>query len=168
MMAATPLTVQEVDQEIRMYEEHIKFKCEQKAVRSELTKSKKPVSDGHILELRLDIDELQELHFVSTWPHVKKILSSTVSKLEDIPHIPGLKWKGNTEKGRKWSDVVADREPQRIVKNLTSILNTETMITSRPAQSTNFDIRRKRKKSNLEFIQAGVNMQCHEFIYHHE
>jgi len=64
------------------------------------------------LELRLDIDELQELHFVSTWPHVKKILSSVVSKLEDILHTPGLKWKGTTEKGRKWSDVVADRDPQ--------------------------------------------------------
>jgi len=65
-MAATPLTVWEVDQEIRMYMEHIKLKYKQKAVHSELTKSKKPVSDGRILELRLDIDELQELHFVST------------------------------------------------------------------------------------------------------
>ena len=49
--AATPLTVQEVDQEIRMYEVHTKFKCEQKAVHSKLTKSKKPVNDEHILEL---------------------------------------------------------------------------------------------------------------------
>jgi len=111
---------------------------------------------------------LQELHSVSTWPHVKKILPSTVFRLEDIPHTPGLKWKGNTGKGRKWSDVVANSEPQRSVKNLTSIVNTETVITSRPEQSTNFDIRRKRKKSNLEFIQAGVNTHCHEFSYHHE
>jgi len=49
-----------------------------------------------------------------------------------------------------------------------STQNTETVIISRPAQSTNFDIRRKRKKSNLEFIQTGVNMQCHEFINHQE
>jgi len=62
MMAAAPLTVQKVDQEIRMYVEYIKAKCEQKALHSELTKSKKPVSDGHILEPRLDIDKLQDLH----------------------------------------------------------------------------------------------------------
>jgi hypothetical protein len=49
VMAAAPLTVQKVDQEIRMYVEYIKLKCEQKAVHSELTKS--TVSDGHILEL---------------------------------------------------------------------------------------------------------------------
>jgi len=30
MTAATPLTVQEVDQEIRVYEVHTKFKCEQR------------------------------------------------------------------------------------------------------------------------------------------
>jgi hypothetical protein len=53
MMAAAPFTVQEVDQEIRMYVEYIKLKCEQKAVHSELTKSKKPVSDRHIFEPRL-------------------------------------------------------------------------------------------------------------------
>jgi hypothetical protein len=108
MMAAALLTVHEVDQEIGMYVEHIKFKYEQKAVHSELTKSKKPVSDGHIMEFRLDTDELQKLHFVSMLPHVKKILSSIVSKLEDILHTTGLKCKGTTEKGRKWSDVVAD------------------------------------------------------------
>jgi hypothetical protein len=105
------------------------------------------VSDGHILELRLDTDELQELHFVSTWSHVKKILSSTVSKLEEKPHTPGLKRKGNIEKGRKWSDVVADRAPQRIVKNLTSILNTETVITSRPARSN---------QEKKEEVESGI------------
>jgi hypothetical protein len=115
-----------------MYVEHIKLKGEQKAVHSELTKSKKPVSDGHILELILDIDELQELYFVSMRPHVKKILSSVVSKLEGTLHTTGLKWKGTTEKGRKWSDVVADGDPHGIVKNLTSTQNTETVITSRP------------------------------------
>jgi len=106
------------------------LKGEQKAVHSELTKSKKPVSDGHILELILDIDELQEPHFVSTRPHVKKILSSMVSKLADTLHTTGLKWRGTTEKGRKWSDVVADRDPRRTVKNLTSTRNKETVITS--------------------------------------
>jgi hypothetical protein len=65
-------------------------------VHSELTKS--TVSDGHILELWLDTDELQELHFVSTRPRVKKILSYTVSKLEDIFRTTGVKWKGTMEK----------------------------------------------------------------------
>jgi hypothetical protein len=115
-------------------------------VQSELTKSKKPVSDGHILEIRLDIDELHELHFVSMQPHVQIILSSIVSKLDDIFHTTGLKWKGTTEKGIKCSDVVAERDPHRIVKNLTSTQNTETVITSQPTRSTNFDIRRNRKK----------------------
>ena len=78
--------------------EHVQLKGEQKALHSELTKSKKPVGDGHILELILDTDELQELHFVSTWPHVKKLLLSIVSKLEDILRATGLKWKGTTEK----------------------------------------------------------------------
>ena len=44
-------------------------------------------------------------------------------------------------------DVVVDRDPHRIVKNLTSTQNFKTMITFWPALSTNFDIRRNGMKS---------------------
>jgi hypothetical protein len=138
-----------------------------KAVHSKLTKSNKQVSDGNILELTLEIDELQELRYMSTQPHFKKILLTTVSKLEDILHTTGLKWKGTTEKGKKWSNVVADRDPHRTVKNLTSTHNKETVM-SQPVRSTNFDIRKNRKKQSLAFIQRGVNIYCYEFINHHE
>ena len=42
------------------------------------------MSDESVLELRLDVDELQELQYMSTRPDVKNIVSSIVSKLEDF------------------------------------------------------------------------------------
>lgn len=47
-------------------------------------------------------------------------------------------------------DVVADRDPHRIVKNLTSTQHIKTVITW-PALSTNFDIRRNEMKSSKSF-----------------
>jgi hypothetical protein len=52
------------------------------------------VSDESVLELRLDVDELQELQYVSTQPDVKNIVSSTISKLEDFT-------QNYIEKGKK-------------------------------------------------------------------
>jgi hypothetical protein len=48
-------------------------------------------------------------------------------------------------------DVVADRDPHRIVKNLTSTQNIKTVITLWPALFTNFDIRRNGMKSSKSF-----------------
>jgi len=48
-------------------------------------------------------------------------------------------------------DVVAGRDPHRIVKNLTSTQNIKTVITFWPALSTNFDIRRNGMKSSKSF-----------------
>jgi len=53
------------------------------------------VSDESVLELRLDIDELQELQYMSMRPNVKNLMSSIVSKLEDFTQY-------YIEKGRKW------------------------------------------------------------------
>jgi hypothetical protein len=47
-MAAAIWTVEEVDQEIRMYVEYIKLKCKHKIVHSELMKSKKLVRDENV------------------------------------------------------------------------------------------------------------------------
>lgn len=54
----------------------------------------------------------------------------------------------NYRKRKKVVDLVADRDPHRIVKNLMSTQNIKTMITSQPALSTNFDIQRNGTKSN--------------------
>jgi hypothetical protein len=47
--------------------------------------------------------------------------------------------------------VFADRDPHRIVKNLTSTQHIKTTITFWPALSTNFDIRRNEMKSSESF-----------------
>jgi hypothetical protein len=61
-MAAATWTVEVMNQEIWIYVECIILKCELKTVHSELMKSKQLVNDESVLELRLDVDELQELH----------------------------------------------------------------------------------------------------------
>jgi hypothetical protein len=48
-------------------------------------------------------------------------------------------------------DVFADRDPHRIVKNLTFTQNIKTVITFWPAMSTDFDIRRNGMKSSKSF-----------------
>lgn len=63
-------TVEDLNQEIRIYVECIILKCELKTVHSELMKSKQLVSDESVLELRLDVDKLQELQYMFTAIHV--------------------------------------------------------------------------------------------------
>jgi hypothetical protein len=58
-------------------------------------KSKQLVSDESVLDLRLDVDELQELQYMSMRPNVKNIVSSIVSRLEDFTQY-------YIKKGRKW------------------------------------------------------------------
>lgn len=94
-MAAANLTVEDMNQEIGIYVECIILKCELKTVHSELMKSKQLVSDESVLELRLDVDELQELQYMSRWPNVKNIVSSIVYKLEYFTQYC-------IERGRKW------------------------------------------------------------------
>jgi len=94
-MAAATLTAEDMNQEIGLYVECIILKCELKTVHSELMKSKQLVSDERVLELRLDVDELQELQYMSTWPDVKNIVSSIVYKLEYFTQYC-------IERGRKW------------------------------------------------------------------
>jgi hypothetical protein len=60
-VAAATWTVEDVNQEIRIYVECIILNCEQKTVHSQLMKSKQLVSDESVLELRVDVDGLQEL-----------------------------------------------------------------------------------------------------------
>jgi len=62
-MAAATCTVENVNQEIRIYVECVILKCAQKTVCNKLMKSKLLMSDESVLELRLDVDELQELQF---------------------------------------------------------------------------------------------------------
>jgi hypothetical protein len=94
-VAAATWTVEDMNQEIKICVECIILKCEQKTVHSKLMKSKQLVSDESVLELRLDVDELQELQYVSTWPNVKTIMLSVFSKLEDFTQY-------YIEKGRVW------------------------------------------------------------------
>jgi len=94
-VAATTWTVEDMNQEIRICVECIILKCEQKTVHSKLMKSKQLVTDESVLEHRLDVDELQELRYMSMRPNVKNIMSSIFSKLEDFTQY-------YIEKGRKW------------------------------------------------------------------
>jgi hypothetical protein len=54
----------------------------------------------------------------------------------------------NYRKRKEVVGLVADIDPHRIVKNLTSTQNIKTMITSQPLLSTNFDIQRNGTKSS--------------------
>jgi hypothetical protein len=108
-----------------------------KLIQSESRKASTSASGRSELELKLDIDELQELHTMCTRSSVRTFISQFISQLEALfDKIPSYSTSKEMEK-TMWSDIVAGRHlsvPEYIPITAQGI---ETVITSRPSNYYN-------------------------------
>ena len=140
-MAATTWKVGGCDQEISINIECSNLKSKQNIVHSESVKLSDLVSNENLLQFRLVFDELQELRNMSTRPHVRN-MSSIVSKLETILRSTESEINETSKMGKKWSDIVVERDVYGTETEVTSIQNIQTVITSQTSQVTNINRRR--------------------------
>lgn len=91
-------------------------------------------SEKSALDLKLDIDELQELHALSTRSPIRNYLAYLICQLEKVRASSHF-YTSNKKEERKWSDIVAGRNPQASTASTSVIHNIETVITSGPAYS---------------------------------
>ena len=89
------------------------------------------MSEKSALELELDINEIQELQTMCTLPVVRNILASIIVQFETLRNKTHERQKRNTEDERRWSDIVARRNPRTSENGSAAIYYTETVITSR-------------------------------------
>jgi hypothetical protein len=81
-------------------------------MQGEISDDKVSVSEGSALELRLDIDELQEFYSMCTRSSVRPFISQLIAHLENVrKRIPDCH-RSNLKEERKWSDIVAGRPTQ--------------------------------------------------------
>ena len=92
--------------------------------------TRKLASEKSALELELDINEIQELQTMCKRPLVKNNLVSITVQFETVLNKTHCRQKSNT-KERKWSDIVAGRNPHTPENGLATNHKTETVITSR-------------------------------------
>ena len=77
----------------------------------EISAVKVSASEDSVLELRLDIDELQEFFSMCVRPTIRSLLSQLITHLEtECKEIPD-RHRCNLKEERKWSDIVAGRHP---------------------------------------------------------
>jgi hypothetical protein len=134
----------------------INFECSNWKGRRDIVHSEKVTLHGVIsnessVEFKLDIDELQEL-YMSTQSHVRNIMSSVVSKLEILYKSIECEVNKTPMMRKKWFDVVAERDIYETEKELTSIQNIRTVITSRTSPVTNTGRRRNGTKASKIII----------------
>ena len=101
---------------------------------SEISVFKVSASEDSVLELRLDIDELQEFYSMCTRPTTRSLLSQLITYLEtECKDIAG-RHRCNLKEERKWSDIVAGRHSRISETNPTTPQPIETVITSKSSQ----------------------------------
>jgi hypothetical protein len=89
------------------------------------------VSESSALELKLDIDELQELHTMCTQLANKNYIEQLIAHLTTMRNKIPYCTNNNGKEERKWSDIVAGRSLQASKPNTAATHNIETVITSR-------------------------------------
>jgi hypothetical protein len=104
-----------------------------KLIQSEIREDRGSVSESSALELKLDIDELQELYTMCTRPSVKTFISQLINQLETVCNEIPYCHESNPKEKRKWSDIVAGRNPHVPGTNSAITHNIATVITSRPS-----------------------------------
>jgi hypothetical protein len=98
-----------------------------------------------LLELRFDLDELQELFNMSTQPHVRNLLLSLVNELENSMKTIKCDLKETPKSVKKWSNIVAGRSNCSEEEDLTSSRNIGTIITSHTTEKPWPAVNRGRK-----------------------
>ena len=104
-----------------------------KLIQSEIREDRRSVSESSTLELKLDIDELQELYTMCTRPSVRIFISQLVTQLVTVRNEIPYCHESNPKEKRTWSDIVAGRNPHVPGTNSAVTQNTATVITSRPS-----------------------------------
>jgi len=103
-------------------------------MQGEISDVKVPASEDTALELRLDIDELQEFHFMCTRSMVRSSISQLIACVEtvckDIPYCH----RCNLKEERKWSDIMAGRHLHTSKTNPAAPQPIATVVTSKPPQ----------------------------------
>jgi hypothetical protein len=95
--------------------------------------SRSESSENSALDLKLDIDELQELHALCMRLPIRNYLAHLIFQLEKVRANSHYCLTSNTKEERKWSDIVAGRNPQASTTITSVIHNIDTAITSGPS-----------------------------------
>jgi hypothetical protein len=99
----------DLDQDIRLKLECVALDHKYKRIHGGIKEDRKSVSEKSALELELDINEIQELQTMCTWPLVKNFLALIIVQLESLHNKFHCCQKSNSKEERKWSDIVAAR-----------------------------------------------------------
>jgi hypothetical protein len=104
---------------------------------SDQRNQRKLVSEEDLLELKFDLDEMQEIFTMSTHPYVKGPLLSLVDELQNRMKNMWCDLTENLGAVKKWSDVVAGRNTcrkeefnQNLESNITSHTTEKLWITA--------------------------------------
>jgi hypothetical protein len=161
-MAEAVYSLPDCDVEIRL-----KIECETLNRKSNLTQSeiseiRESLSKSSDLELKLDIDELQELHTMCTRQPNRNYIAQMIAQLETIrnkiPYHPN-----SMRKEKKWSDIVAGRNPQASKPNAAATHNIETVITSRPSHPS-----KEIHEMEINNINQSSNVRKDKKYHHHD
>ena len=121
---------------------------------SERRKDSVLASEGSELELKLDIEELQELNTMCTRSSVRMFISQFINRMETLcEKIPSYSISKETEK-IKWSDIVAGRHPSVPGTNLATAQSIETVITSRSTDYYHYNKVHEAKTSRTNYLQS--------------
>ena len=148
--------------QIRPKIECVTLDCNFNLTYSEVREIRKTLSESSALELKLDINELQELHTTCTRPANKNYITQLIAQLviqNKNPYCPN----SNRKAVRKWSDIVADRSCQPPKPNSTVIHNIETVITSRTSRSS-----KETYEMDLSNITQSLTVGKKKTNYHHD
>jgi hypothetical protein len=72
------------DSEIRLKVEYVASDLKYKLTYSEIREDRESVSESSALELKLDIDQFQELHNICMKPSVRTFISQLIAQLETL------------------------------------------------------------------------------------
>ena len=142
----------------------LKVECEaldakNKLIQSEIRKTSESISVGSALELKLNIDELQELYSMCTRPVVRSYIQQIITQFDSMYRNISKSAEYTLNEKRKWSDIVAGRHPKHLEfnkSNKTAIYNIETVITAKPTYHINVRNEIEQKRVNLPQT-AGKN-----------
>jgi hypothetical protein len=96
----------DLNQDIRLTMECVVLNHTHKRIYSAIKENRKLVSEKSALELQLEINKIQELKTMCTWPLVRIILASIIVELETVLNNIHCRQKSSSKEERKWSDIV--------------------------------------------------------------
>jgi len=94
---------------------------------------KESLEESRALELKLDIDEPQELHTMCMQSSNRNYIAQLIAQLVTVHNRSSHYTDSKRKVKNKWSDIVAGKSPKISKPNSAATYNIETVITSRPS-----------------------------------